>query len=144
MIPELAESGLLPPGIHTAKWEQFAERFVVFNRTDRRLRIGERIRALYDEIRSSRIVRRFLVAGSFVTSAAEPNDFDCLLVLDAAIVGMTLAPFQYNLISRRRTRRTYQGDVVAVLEGSAAFNEYYDFFQTTRDGRSVGMVEIIL
>lgn len=144
MIPEFNQRGALPPGIHLTTWDEFAGRFVVFSRSDRRLRIGEKIRALYDEARQSGIVRRILIAGSYVTSKAEPNDFDCLIVLDPAIVGTILVPFQYNLISRRQARRTFQGDVVPALDGSASCVEYVEFFQTARDGNRVGIVEIEL
>jgi hypothetical protein len=144
MIPGLTERGLLPEGIHLATWAEFAGRFVVFRQSDQRLRVGERLQALYDEARKSGIVRRFLVAGSFVTDKAEPNDFDCLLVLDPAIVGKPQPPFQYNLISRRMARRIFKGDVIPALEDSVALAEYLEFFQTTRDGERMGIVEIEL
>lgn len=35
------------------------------------------------------------------------------------------------------------GDVMPALEGSAALGEYLKFFQSTRDGRHVCMVEIV-
>jgi len=42
------------------------------------------------------------------------------------------------------TRRLFRGDVVAVLEGSAALGKYLEFFQTARGGQPVGLVEIEL
>jgi hypothetical protein len=41
-------------------------------------------------------------------------------------------------------RRLFGGDVIPALEGSAALERYVEFFQTTRDGRQVGMVEVEL
>ena len=73
---------------------------------------------------------------------AEPNDFDCVLVLDRSIMGTTLPPLQYNIVSRRMARKMFGGDVVPVFEGSAALAEYLEFFQTTRDGQRAGIVEI--
>lgn len=142
VIPDFQEAGLLPPGIHPASWDEFAERFVQFQETDRRIRIGERLKSLYHEIRTSGIVRRLIVAGSYVTGKASPNDFDCVLVLDPAVVTTDLRPSQYNLVSRRMARRLYGGDVFAAIEGSEALEEYLRFFQTTRDGESMGVVEI--
>jgi hypothetical protein len=74
---------------------------------------------------------------------AEPNDFDCILVLDPAIVGTTLRPFEYNLVSRRMARRMFGGDILPALDGSQALNQYLEFFQTTREGDRMGIVEIV-
>ena len=85
-----------------------------------------------------------IVAGSFVTAKPKPNDFDCILVLDDSIIGRPLPPFQYNLVSRRMARRVYGGDVMPAFEDSEALAEYLEFFQTTRDGERMGVVEIVL
>ena len=124
--------------------EEFAERFVYFDQSGRRFRVFEKLKAMIDEARSSGIVRRIFIAGSFVTDQPEPNDFDCILVLDPTIVGQSLRPSQYNLVSRRRARRLFGGDVVPVIEGSAGLLEYLEFFQSTRDGEPMGIVEITL
>lgn len=99
---------------------------------------------LYDDIRSSGIATRLLIVGSFVTNIDEPNDFDCLLALSPSIIGTQLPPYQYNLISRKMARRLFQGDVMSAFENSAAWNEYLEFFQTTRSGERMGIVEIEL
>jgi len=39
-------------------------------------------------------------------------------------------------------RRLFGGDVLAALEGSGALDEYLAFFQTTRGGQLMGIVEI--
>lgn len=142
MIPEFTDSGFLPEGIHSATLEEFEKRFAIFDRSDQRLRVFEKLEALIIEAWKSGIVFRIYVAGSFVTDKPEPNDFDCILVLDSAIVGQELRPHQYNLVSRRMARRMYGGDVVPVLDGSQPLHEYLAFFQTTRDGEPMGIVEI--
>jgi hypothetical protein len=83
------------------------------------------------------------VAGSFVTSKPEPNDFDCLLVLDPDKVPAELRPFEYRIVSRAAAKRAFKGDVVVVAEGSRLHSEYLQFFQTTRDGEPVGIVEVV-
>jgi hypothetical protein len=142
MIPAFTEHGFLPPGIHRATLNEFKERFVVFKRSDRRLRIFEGLEKLLDQAMRSGIVRRVIIAGSFVTDKPEPNDFDCLVVLDPAIVGNLLRPFEYNLVSRKMARHMFGGDIIPALEASHALQQYLEFFQTTRDGKRVGMVEI--
>ena len=142
MIPEFTDDGLLPPVIHTASLEEFRQRFNVFTGSDQRLRVFESFERLFLEGQNSGIVRRVIVGGSFVTARPDPNDFDCILVLDRGIVGRTLRPFQYNLVSRRMARRMFGGDVLPALDGSAAVDEYLRFFQSTRDGEPVGVVEV--
>lgn len=142
MIPDFTTEGLLPVGIHRATREEFQQRFAIFNHSDMRLRIYDKLDRLLDEAGRSGIVKRVLVGGSFITEKPEPNDFDVVLVLDASIVQHDLRPFEYNLVSRKMARRLFGGDVMPALERSAALDQYVEFFQITRDGRRVGMVEI--
>ncbi|MSR56847.1 MAG: hypothetical protein EXS05_04150 [Planctomycetaceae bacterium] len=144
MIPEFNENGLLPPGLHRTDLDGFRDRFAVFDRSDRRLRVFEQLERLLGEANKTTIIKRVIVGGSFVTAEAEPNDFDCILTLDPEIVGATLRPFEYNLVSRRMARRMFGGDILAALEGSEALNQYLDFFQTTREGERMGIVEVVL
>jgi len=60
------------------------------------------------------------------------------------ILEQRLPPFQYNLVSRRMAKRLFKGDVVPVLESSAAMQNYVEFFQTNREGQRIGIVEIHL
>ena len=144
MIPAFTEQGFLPPGIHRATVEEFKERFVVFQGSDRRFQIFGDLEKLFDQAARSGIIKRIIMAGSFVTAKPEPNDFDCLVVLDPAIVGTPLRPVEYQLVSRRMARRMFGGDVMPALDQSMALQQYLAFFQTTRDGTRVGMVEIQL
>jgi len=142
MIPALTEQGFLPPGVHLATRDEFKERFALFQRSDRRLRLFEQIDNLLNQATQSGIVKRIIIAGSFVTAKPEPNDFDCIVVLDLSIEGRSLRPFEYNLVSRRMARRLFGGDVMPALDDSPALQQYLDFFQTTRDGQRMGIVEI--
>ena len=142
MLPEFDEFGLLPPGVHRTTREEFEQRFVRFARSDRRFQVYNGLRRLLEDAAKSEFVKRVIVAGSFVTEKDEPNDFDCLLLLDGAAVDRELRPLDYNLVSRRAARARYGGDVVAVVERTAAELQLFDFFQTTRDGRRMGVVEV--
>ena len=142
MIPEFTGDGLLPAGIHSASLDEFRQRFHVFAGSAQGLRVFERFERLFVESQRSGIVRRVIVGGSLVTAKPDPNDFDCILVLDPGIVGRILRPLQYNLVSRRMARRMFGGDVLPALDGSAAVDEYLGFFQSTRDGEPVGVVEV--
>ena len=93
MIPAFTEQGFLPPGIYQATLDEFKERFVIFQRSDRRLRLFVQLEKLLDQAARAGIVKRILIAGSFVSAKPEPNDFDCIVVLDPSIVGKPLRPF---------------------------------------------------
>jgi hypothetical protein len=142
MLPDFTENGLLPEGIHRATFEEFEKRFVYFDVSDRRFRLFDRLRILYQEARRSGIVKRFLVGGSFVTSKAEPNDFDCILVLDSKIRGEDLRPLEYNIASEHMARRMFRGDVFPVVENSMDFHKFMTLLEVTRSGERVGIVEI--
>ncbi len=144
MIPDFAENGCLPEGVHSASVKELQERFSYFNVSDQRLRVYRGLRELLDEAGKSGIVRRIVVAGSFVTNKSQPNDFDAVLVLDPVLVNQTLRPREYNLVSRKRARRLYGGDVLSAVDDSAALEKYLKFFQTNRAGEPVGVVEIAL
>lgn len=144
MIPEFTDAGFLPVGIHRASLDEFKHRFVQFNRSDRRVRLFHGLEKLLSDAKLSTVVRRVLIAGSYVTEKAEPNDFDCIIIMEFSILSRTLSALEYNLVSRRAARQQYGGDVVAVLPGSEQYFQYLEFFQTNRDGEKVGVVEIDL
>ena len=144
MIPEFDGQGNLPPGIHVASIREIEDRFAIFNRSDRRLQLFQRLLELLAEIHSVAMVKRVLLAGSFITATPEPNDFDCLLILDRQIIHQELRPFEYRVLSRKAARKAFGGDVVAVTEGSELEQSYLEFFQTDRHGRRKGIVEVLL
>jgi hypothetical protein len=144
MLPNLSEQGFLPKGKHNATLEEFEKHFVYFDMSDRRFRLYEGLKRLCEEARRSGIVRRILIGGSFVTSKPEPNDFDCIVVLDPSINRQELRPREYNIASRRTACRLFGGDVFPVVDGSPEYDEIVNLFQSTRGGERIGIVEIDL
>lgn len=144
MIPEFTEDGLLPPGVHRAALVEIEERFADASSSRQRLKLFASIVELVQEATSTEFVERILLAGSFVTTKPEPNDFDCLIALGKSVFGRELRPFEYCIVSRRRARKAFGGDVFAFAEDSQAFRGYFEFFQKNRDGTRVGMLEIEL
>jgi len=144
MIPDFTEDGFLPPGVHRAALVEVEERFAGAYSSRQRRELFASIVELAKEAASTEFVERILLAGSFVTAKPDPNDFDCLIALRKTVVGRELRPFEYRLVSRRRARRAFDGDVLAFPADSAAFRGYFEFFQKNRDGTRVGMLEIEL
>lgn len=144
MIPEFTEAGELPDGIHSATTDEFFNRFEYFARSNQRVTLSKKLRTLIGAVKESEFVVRMFVAGSFVTAKAEPNDFDCLLVLSPKILAHTLIPTEYNLASRRMARRIYGGDASTAIDGTPHLVRLLEFFQFNRQRQKIGIVEIIL
>jgi hypothetical protein len=133
MIPRFNDNGYLPPGIHKASLDEIADRFGWQSET--RVAGMESIRWLVDLVRGTEI-ERIIINGSFVTAIHEPNDVDCvLLVNDALFKNPALDaaledgfPFlEIDVVDRR------------------AFDYYVEtFFALDRKDVPKGMIEVIL
>src|SRR5688572_29461683 len=73
MIPQFEpSSGVLPPGIHEATWEDLVARF---GWTPHRLSLLAGLKAALDALRLAGCQRAY-IDGSFVTAKPDPADFD--------------------------------------------------------------------
>jgi hypothetical protein len=79
MIPDFDGRGYLPPGIHPATAEELIARFGTGSEI-RRVQADSLIWMMETGRRAG--VRRLIVNGSFVTDVDEPNDVDCVLLVD--------------------------------------------------------------
>jgi hypothetical protein len=144
MIPEFTEDGFLPEGIHRASLSKFEERFVTMPGTFARRKVFGHLRELLQEAAESGIVKRLLVGGGFVTAKSDPNDFDCVVVIDPAALGRELRPFEYRLVSKPIARKAFHGDALPAIEDSENYVKLLNFFRSSRSGKPIGMVEIEL
>jgi hypothetical protein len=144
MIPLFDAEGDLPPGTHTTTWEVFRDRFCVFAHSDRCLQLCRRIEQLIAEARAARIVERLVFGGSFVTARPEPNDFDCVVVLHAGTHYGALQPFQRWVADTREASRRYRGDIFVARADQATLPLYLAFFAVNRQGKQIGLVEVVL
>ena len=131
MIPDFNDRGYLPAGIHTANLDEIEARFG-WESELRRVQM-ESLRWMV-ELAWRAGVLRIVVNGSFVTAVSEPNDIDCVLLID----------------------ETFPGDATAydeLLEGlpfvtiefaeSDGFHRFTDrFFATDRNFEPKGMIEV--
>jgi hypothetical protein len=79
MIPHYNDDGYLPPGIHPATLEEIAARFGP--ESELRQVQMESLRWLIDLAQRAG-VKRIVVNGSFVTDKLEPNDVDCVVLIE--------------------------------------------------------------
>jgi len=72
MPPFDPTTGLLPPGLHEASWEEIVDRY---GGTPRRRTLLAGLRSGIDALRRAGC-RRVYIDGSFITAKEEPGDFD--------------------------------------------------------------------
>ena len=142
MIPPFDGDGDLLPGLHTATWSEFRDRFCRFVQSDRRLQHCRHLSQLLEDARTSTLVTRILVGGSMVSTKAEPNDFDCIVVLKDSVDYDSLRPDHLWIADGQRARQRYKGDIFIVREGQPALVLYVDFFSHNRQGKLVGLIEV--
>ncbi len=144
MIPPFDNEGDLPFGIHQATWQEFQSRFCIFAHSNRRLKLCDTIEQLIIAAKNSGIVEQLILAGSFVTSKEEPNDFDAIIIFQSSVDVTSLAPFQLDLVDGSRARRRFGGDVFPIRSGTTRASNLLSYFQHNRLGKLVGVVEVLL
>lgn len=133
MIPQFQDDGLLPPGIYQANLEELAKRFGIQSEI-RKVQV-ESLRWLVDlAVRAGAL--RLVVNGSFVTSEEEPNDVDCVLLIDETFP-----------VDAEAEAELLNG--LPFLDIELVTREGFDFlvetaFASDRQQRPKGMVEVIL
>ena len=99
-IPGLNDAGLLPAGVHDCTLDEGRQRFGVFQTTDRRPKLYDKLEALVQEAWATGLVADIIIDGSFVTAKPDPNDIDLILVLNPGHdFTAELRPFVYNVLS---------------------------------------------
>lgn len=132
MIPPFNDDGYLPPGIHPASLTEIAERFGLESEL-RRVQM-ESVRWLV-EVALRAGVRRIVLNGSFVTDQYEPNDVDCVLLIDERFPVDPAAEAEL-----RQGLPFLQIDIA----NQFAFDRFTQrFFASDRFDRPKGMIEVI-
>lgn len=142
MIPAFDRRGKLPPGIHSADWPEFAERFG--GTAHRRLLLaGLKSAALNLQEAGCSLA---YVDGSFVTAKPEPGDFDACWGI-AGVVPELLDPVLLDFSSGRAAQKAkFRGELFpAELPEGASGRTFLDFFQTDKEtGLPKGIVALDL
>jgi hypothetical protein len=128
--PGMGANGLMFEGIHEMTLSEVEATFGRFQRSDRRCRLFEKLRTYVHEVESAGWAASIILDGSFIMRLVdEPQDIDMILVLPRDWdMNSEVRPFEYNLLSKRMTRRLYGFDVFAVVAGSDAETKWLEFF----------------
>jgi hypothetical protein len=133
MIPEFDDQGYLPPGVYPATIEEIADRFG--RSSDLRRVQLESLRWLIEKVKAAG-ARRLIINGSFVTDALEPNDVDCIILIDE--------DFPANVQAEADIRQGFPFLEINLVE-QKDFDVFVEMiFATDRFYVQKGMVEVIL
>ena len=142
MVPDFAEGGLLPPGIHWATWEEIEERF---GGTPWRRRLLQGFRAALENLKDAGCRTAYL-DGSFVTEKAVPGDYDACWDghgVDPEVLDPVLLTFDSG---REAQKAKYLGELFPVVARTNVESpSLLEFFQTDKEsGEPKGIVAIDL
>ena len=146
-VPPFNEHGYLPPGVHHCTMAEIEERFARFQRTDRRIRLFEKLKALVQNLKLSGKAIGIVVDGSFATAKDEPEDIDLVVILRPDHdYGADLRPFEYNAITKAGAKRAYRFDLFAYPDGTEDCVRHIEFFQRTRERVDLnkGVLKVLL
>ncbi|NJK46207.1 MAG: hypothetical protein HC933_19855 [Pleurocapsa sp. SU_196_0] len=141
MIPAWDANDNLPPGIHSATWNEL-EQHLGFN--PKRQRLLDGLRRAIDALRVAGCEDLF-VDGSFITKKPLPGDFDaCWSInnVDPALLDPVLIDFSQG---RAAQKQKYLGELFpAQWPADAAGTVFIDFFQQDRNGNPKGVLHLDL
>jgi len=142
-IPPFTDSGDLPLGVHAASLREVLDRFG--GGSPQRRAVALRLARIYEVARAGGHVARFVVFGSFVTDAREPNDVDVFLLMEDTFDAGELTGEARLLFDHAAAQAHFGSSVfwlrrLAAWEGEEAAVEYW---QVKRGGGRRGIVEVI-
>ena len=142
MIPEFDHRGLLPPGVHWAKWDELTSRF---GGSPWRQQLLTGFRVALENLKNAGCSTIY-IDGSFVTAKAVPNDYDVCWD-ENGVDPMALDPTLLIFDPDRATQKAkYGGEFfpAASIASPDGFS-FYEFFQIDKEtGEAKGIIAIDL
>lgn len=143
MLPALNENGDLPVGIHITDWSELRQRFGTGSVT--RVRALAKLRLLHQLSSGTGKLSRFIIFGSFLSATAEPRDVDVVLVMEEDFKVENAPRESRTLFSHADANARYGASIFWFREGmlpAALAEEFFETWQTKRDGMKRGIVEV--
>jgi hypothetical protein len=143
-LPPLNENGDLPEGIHAAEWCEIEACFG--SSTPARVRAFNKLKLLHKLANLTGWLSRFLVFGSFVSDKAEPRDVDVVLIMAADFKIEECPRAAKTLFDHADADAKFHASIFWLREemlSQELMKEFFDVWQTRRDGKKRGMLEVI-
>jgi hypothetical protein len=143
MIPPLNDDGNLPPGIHTATWDELKRRF---GTTRHRNSLLKGLKSALGVLRKAGCHRAY-IDGSFVTAKRVPQDIDVAWEPAEVDVGklLRLEPVFGNFENQRAAQKAkFSGEFFpSSARADVAGSTFLEFFQIDKaTGAAKGIVAI--
>ncbi len=142
-LPDFNEFGDLPEGSHVALLAEVVARFGAS--TAQRVNVTDRLCRIYQLAVATGKVDRLLVFGSYVSDKGEPNDVDVILVMGNDFRSEDCMAESLVLFDHARANDELGASVFWVRPDmllGEPLEQFLAFWQTKRDGRRRGVVEI--
>ena len=144
-LPEFNANGDLPPGVHRASWTEVMGRFG--GGAGQREICTRRLAHIYELAQRTGCLQRFVVFGSYVTTKANPNDVDVILIMDDAF-RLDNCPMESRALFDHAVAQARYGASVfwmrpALLIGETV-EQFIVYWQIKRGGGQRGIVDVIL
>lgn len=139
MLPPLDDqTGLLPPGVHAATWQEFAQRF---GTNAHRRTLIEAMRLLLVNLATAGCMTVY-VDGSFVTAKDIPSDYDLCWDCNGVNIDLLDSVILDFSNGRKAMKLKYGGDIfIASWTEGASGKTFLDFFQSDKaTGNPKGVV----
>jgi len=144
LIPEFNTDGNLPEGIYTADEKEFMDRFCVHSA--RRKWLGERLTELFALLKATGKAKRLFIWGSFISAKESPNDIDVLLIMADDFHLENMPEDCRDIFNYVRARLKFNMDIFWSKRsiGEDVIKLWLDTYQTTKDFKRRGIMEVIL
>jgi hypothetical protein len=142
-LPEFNELGDLPEGIHEATLTEVIVRFGAG--TAQRIEVSGRLQRISQLALATGQLDRLLVFGSYVSNVTDPNDVDVILVMRNGFRSEDCPADAAVLFDHARANDEMGASIFWVRPDmllGEPIEEFLAFWQTKRDGRKRGVVEI--
>ena len=142
-LPEFNEFGDLPEGNYAASLDEVIARFG--SGTAQRTAVTDRLRRIYQLASATGQLDRLVVFGSYVSNAIDPNDVDVILVMRDDFRSEDCSAESAVLFDHARANDELGASIFWVRPDmllGEPLELFLAFWQTKRDGRRRGVVEI--
>jgi hypothetical protein len=143
-LPPLNGHGELPEGVHQAMLDEVIAQFGTG--TPQRQAATARLLRLYNLVKATNRLERFIIFGSYVTAKSAPNDIDIFLIMAEAFDVNDWGEETRVVFAHAQAQSRFGASVFWVTRSTSRPNieSLLTAWQTTRDQTRRGIVEVIV
>lgn len=142
-LPDFNTLGDLPEGIYHASFEEVLKRFG--NGTTQRRVVTARLVRVYELVRRTGKLERFIIFGSYITAKPDPNDVDIILSMGDDFREQDYTAELLQVFDHPRAQRELGVSVFWTRPGALLLetvDEFLAHWQVKRDLSRHGIVEV--